>query len=175
MKRSLLTLRPCWPFEVRGVSVHISFAFSRTMLQWRSNALTRARILRLFRHEISTCVRERTAVWRIESGPVESSCSSTWATSYSLYICQNGSGRGGGSGYVRQLRPWLGEKLSIMNQDIEYEQGVSAAYWILASTIIAYAITGRRCGVYNGRIWRLVSLSLHCCLEQLWRGQIKPV
>lgn len=33
MKRSLLTFLPCWPFANRGVSVHISFAFSRTMLQ----------------------------------------------------------------------------------------------------------------------------------------------
>jgi hypothetical protein len=84
MKRSLFTFRPCWPFAVRGVSVHISFAFSSTMLQWRSNAFTRARILRLFRHEIRTWVRERTAVWRMERGPVVSSCSSTCETSYSL-------------------------------------------------------------------------------------------
>jgi hypothetical protein len=89
MKRSLLTLRPCDPFANRGVSVHISFAFSRTMLQWRSNALTRARILRLLRHDIRTWVRERTAVWRIERGPVVSSCSSTCATSYSLGSSQN--------------------------------------------------------------------------------------
>lgn len=88
MKRSLLTFLPGAPFANRGVSVHISFAFSRTMLQWRSKALTRARILRLFRQEIRTCVRERTAVWRMERGPVVSSCSSTWATSYSLYSCQ---------------------------------------------------------------------------------------
>jgi hypothetical protein len=32
------------------------------MLQWRSNAFTRARILRLFRHNIRTWVRERTAI-----------------------------------------------------------------------------------------------------------------
>jgi len=50
MNRSLLTpFAPPLPF-----SVHISFTFSRTMLQWRSNALTRASSLRLFRHEIST-------------------------------------------------------------------------------------------------------------------------
>ena len=84
MKRSLLTFRPYWPFANRGVSVHISLAFSRTILQWRSKALTRASIFRLFRQEIRTCVRERTAVWRMERGPVVSSCSSTWATSYSL-------------------------------------------------------------------------------------------
>lgn len=33
MKRSLLTFLPYEPFANRGVSVHISFAFSRTMLQ----------------------------------------------------------------------------------------------------------------------------------------------
>ena len=77
MKRSLLTFLPYWPLARRGVSDHISFAFSRIMLQWRSKALTRARILRLFRQEIKTCVRDRTAVWRMESGPVVSSCSST--------------------------------------------------------------------------------------------------
>ena len=33
MKRSLLTFLPGAPFANRGVSVHISFAFSRTMLQ----------------------------------------------------------------------------------------------------------------------------------------------
>lgn len=33
MNLSLLTLRPGWPFASRGVSVHISFAFSSTILQ----------------------------------------------------------------------------------------------------------------------------------------------
>lgn len=84
MKRSLFTGRPFLPSASRGVSVHISLTFSRTMLQWRSNALTRARSLRLLRMEMRTCTCERTAVWRIDSGPAENSCSSSWAISYSL-------------------------------------------------------------------------------------------
>merc|ERR1719223_913793 len=54
MKRSLFTglaffFPPC------GTSVHISRTFSSTMLEWQSNAFTRAKILRLFRQLISTC------------------------------------------------------------------------------------------------------------------------
>jgi hypothetical protein len=59
--------------------------FSRTMLQWRSKAFTRASSLRLLRSEMSTCECDRTAVWRTERGPDENSCSSSWATSYSLF------------------------------------------------------------------------------------------
>ena len=56
MKRSLLTgFGRAWPFCERGTSVHISCTDSSTMLQWRSNALTRARSLRLLRHAIRTC------------------------------------------------------------------------------------------------------------------------
>lgn len=82
MKRSLLTPFPLPPF---GFSVHISFTFSRTMLQCRSKAFTRASSLRLFRQEIRTWVWERVAVWRMESGPDVSSCSSTSEISYSLF------------------------------------------------------------------------------------------
>ena len=84
MKRSLFTALPFFPPAVRGVSVHISLTFSSTMLQWRSKALTRASSFRLLRTEMSTCVWERTAVWRMERGPAENSCSSSWAISYSL-------------------------------------------------------------------------------------------
>jgi hypothetical protein len=79
--RSLFTPLPLLPL---GFSVHISFTFSRTMLQCRSKALTRARSLRLLRQEIRTWVCVRVAVCRRDSGPAVSSCSSTWATSYSL-------------------------------------------------------------------------------------------
>merc|ERR1711908_135422 len=42
MYRSLFTgLAFFAPFPAFGTSVHISFTFSRTMLQWRSNALIR--------------------------------------------------------------------------------------------------------------------------------------
>ena len=69
MNLSLLT-----PFALPlPFSVHISFTFSSTMLQCRSKALTRARSLRLFRHEMRTCVCVRVAVMRMESGPVDNS------------------------------------------------------------------------------------------------------
>lgn len=85
MKRSLLTPLPLAPL---GFSVHISLTFSRTMLQCRSKALTRANSLRLFRQEIRTWVCVRVAVWRRDRGPAVSSCSSTRATSYSLLGCK---------------------------------------------------------------------------------------
>lgn len=62
MNLSLFTGLPGLPLASLGFSVHISLTFSRTMLQWRSKALTRARSLRLLRHEIRTWVCERTAV-----------------------------------------------------------------------------------------------------------------
>lgn len=80
-KRSLFTPLPLLPL---GFSVHISFTFSSTILQCRSKALTRAKSLRLFRHEIRTWVWVRVAVCRSDSGPAVSSCSSTRAISYSL-------------------------------------------------------------------------------------------
>jgi hypothetical protein len=80
MKRSLLTPRP----PALLFSVHISLTFSSTILQWRSKALTRASSLRLLRHEIRTCVCVRVAVWRMDRGPVDSSCASSTPISYSL-------------------------------------------------------------------------------------------
>lgn len=80
--RSLFTPLPLLPL---GFSVHISFTFSNTMLQCRSNALTRASSFRLLRQEIRTWVCVRVAVCRSERGPAVSSCSSTRATSYSLW------------------------------------------------------------------------------------------
>jgi hypothetical protein len=80
MKRSLLTPRP----PALLFSVHISLTFSSTILQWRSKALTRASSLRLLRHEIKTCVCVRVAVWRMDRGPVDSSCASSTPISYSL-------------------------------------------------------------------------------------------
>lgn len=69
MNLSLLTGRPFFPSLNLGVSVHISFTFSRTMLQCLSKAFTRASSLRLFRQEMRTCVWLRTAVWSRDSGP----------------------------------------------------------------------------------------------------------
>src|SRR5436190_21879346 len=79
--RSLFTPFPLPPL---GFSVHISFTFSSTMLQCRSNALTLASNLRLFRHDIKTWVCDRVAVWRMDNGPDVSSCSSKTEISYSL-------------------------------------------------------------------------------------------
>jgi hypothetical protein len=58
----------------RRTSVHISFTFSSTILQCRSNALTRPSSLRLLRQLISTCGQGRrchrnTRAGRSESGP----------------------------------------------------------------------------------------------------------
>lgn len=56
IKRSLFTgLDFFFPFPGRGTSVHISFTFSNTMLQWRSNALTLAKSFLLLRQLIRTC------------------------------------------------------------------------------------------------------------------------
>lgn len=85
IKRSLLTTRPFLPSAVRGVSLHISFTFSSTMLQWRSNAFTRPSNFRLLRHEIRTCVCCRTAVCSSESGPEVNSWVSRREISYSLF------------------------------------------------------------------------------------------
>jgi hypothetical protein len=86
INRSLLTGRPFLPALFLGVSVHISFTFSRTILQCLSKAFTRASNLRLFLHEIRTCACDRTAVCRIESGPEVNSCSSSCAISNSLSV-----------------------------------------------------------------------------------------
>lgn len=81
----LINLSLLTPLELPfGFSVHISFTFSKTMLQWRSNALTRASSFRLFRHDIRTWVCVRVAVMRMDSGPVDNSCASSRETSYSL-------------------------------------------------------------------------------------------
>jgi hypothetical protein len=84
INRSLLTGLPFLPALVLGISVHISFTFSNTILQCLSKAFTRASSFRLLRQEISTWVCDRTAVWRMERGPDVNSCSSSCAISNSL-------------------------------------------------------------------------------------------
>jgi hypothetical protein len=84
MKRSRLMGLPFLPSAFLGTSLHISFTFSSTMLQWRSKALTRASSLRLLRVEMRTWVWLRTAVWRSESGPEVNSWVSRRESSYSL-------------------------------------------------------------------------------------------
>merc|ERR1719436_549963 len=85
MKRSLFTglaffLLPC------GTSVHISRTFSRTMLEWRSKALTRARIFLLFRQLMSTCELSFTHFCSTESGPTSKlSLSSGFASSIAVH------------------------------------------------------------------------------------------
>ena len=54
MNLSLLTGLPFLPPDILGVSVHISFTFSNTMLQCLSKAFTLANSFRLLRHEIRT-------------------------------------------------------------------------------------------------------------------------
>jgi hypothetical protein len=87
INRSLFTGLPFFPPANLGVSVHISFTFSNTILQCLSNAFTRASSLRLLRQEMRTWVCDRTAVWRMDSGPLVNSCCSSSAISYSLMRC----------------------------------------------------------------------------------------
>lgn len=83
MKRSLFTGFTFFlPLPVRGSSVHISFTFSSTILQWRSNAFTRPSNFLLFRQLISTCVLFFTDWVSTDSGPVLNS-SSSWRASSS--------------------------------------------------------------------------------------------
>lgn len=112
MKRSLLTPLPFFPWLFLGNSVHISLTFSRTMLQCLSNAFTRARSLRLLRHEMTTWLWLRTAVCRIERGPAVNSCSSTRAISYSLPESQSSDGKGIGVGDLRELAARLLQKVA---------------------------------------------------------------
>lgn len=126
MNLSLLTGLPFFPPAVRGISVHISFTFSSTILQCRSKAFTLAKSLRLLRQEISTWVCDRTAVCRIESGPEVNSCSSSNETSYSLGVFQHQQTSAEceksvtpivqiqGSIHVRELRSCLAQKISLL-------------------------------------------------------------
>merc|ERR1712038_1123082 len=78
MYRSLLTGFAFFvPFPVFGSSVHISFTFSRTILQCRSKALTRPNNFLLFLQFMRTCVLLRTDSVRIDNGPVLNSSSSS--------------------------------------------------------------------------------------------------
>lgn len=83
MNRSLLTgLAFFLPLPRRGCSVHISLTFSSTMLQWRSNALTRPSSFLLLRQLTNTWVLFFTDWVRTESGPVlNSSSSRAWSSS----------------------------------------------------------------------------------------------
>lgn len=73
---SLLTGFAFFPFPLFGVSVHISLQFSKTMLQWRSNARTLANIFLLFRQLINTWVLSLTDWVSTDRGPVLNSSSS---------------------------------------------------------------------------------------------------
>ena len=81
MKRSLLTGLDFLATPPLGCSVHISLTFSSTMLQCRSNALTRPSSFLLFLQLISTCVLLFTLCVSTDSGPVENSSSSLLALS----------------------------------------------------------------------------------------------
>merc|ERR1719218_591696 len=74
-------------FPPCGISVHISRTFSRTMLQWRSNALTRAKILRLLRQLMSTCELSFTHFWSTDKGPTSKlSLSSGFSSPMLIYV-----------------------------------------------------------------------------------------
>lgn len=63
------------PFPCLGTSVHISWTFSNTMLQWRSNAFTRPRSFLLLRQLINTGVFCLTLCMSTDNGPVLKSSS----------------------------------------------------------------------------------------------------
>ena len=81
MYLSLLTGFAFFPFPDLGVSVHISFTFSKTMLQCLSKAFTLASSFLLFRQLISTWVLFFTDCVKTERGPVLNSSCSLWASS----------------------------------------------------------------------------------------------
>ena len=81
MKRSLFTGFDFFVAVPLGVSVHISFTFSRTMLQCLSKALTRPSSFLLFLQLMSTCVLLFTLCVSTDRGPVENSSSSVFALS----------------------------------------------------------------------------------------------
>lgn len=96
MNRSLFTGAAFLaPFPVFGTSLQISLTFSRTMLQWRSNALTRPRSFRLFLQLIKTCEFVLTLCVKTDNGPVWNSCSSDWSAYW---------GEGGVEGGKRKVR-----------------------------------------------------------------------
>lgn len=96
MKRSLFTGFTFFlPLPVRGISVHISLTFSRTMLQWRSKAFTRPKSFLLLRQLIKTWVLFLTDCVRTDNGPVLNSSSSCLA---------NSSGVNSDLGFTRALR-----------------------------------------------------------------------
>ena len=77
-----------FPWDPLGTSVHISKTFSSTIFMWRSNALTLARILRLLRRAISTCVLALTALKSSEKGPYEKVSSGViFCFSSSILLC----------------------------------------------------------------------------------------
>lgn len=75
---SLLTLLPFFPLAFLVVSVHNSLTFSKTILQCRSNAFTRATNLWLFRREMITGALVSTAFLRRDIGPLAISYSSSF-------------------------------------------------------------------------------------------------
>ncbi len=77
----LIRTLPNIPLPVLGSSVHISFTFSRTILQWRSKAFTLPRSFLLLRQLMSTWVLLRTDSVRTERGPVLNSSSSRFSSS----------------------------------------------------------------------------------------------
>ena len=109
MKRSLLTGLDFLATPPLGCSVHISLTFSSTMLQCRSNALTRPSSFLLFLQLMSTCVLLLTLCVSTDSGPVENSSSSLLALSSlspaeARSLCGQGRWR-----TMRRVLRWAGQ------------------------------------------------------------------
>ena len=82
INRSLFTGLRFFPSTFLGISVHISFTFSNTMLQCLLKAFMCARSLRLLRYEVRTWLWMCIAARRIERGLVENSHFSSSAISF---------------------------------------------------------------------------------------------
>ena len=107
IKRSLLTgLAFFLPLPLFGTSVHISFTFSSTILQWRSNAFTRPSSLRLLRQLINTWVLFFTDCVNTDNGPVlNSSSSNFWSSSCDISLF----GFCGAAIFVRLMLWWTND------------------------------------------------------------------
>ena len=111
MNRSLFTGLDFLVALPLGVSVHISLTFSKTMLQWRSKALTRPSSFLLFLQLISTCVLLFTLCVSTDRGPVENSSSSVFALSSFWAARRLPKARGRGVGRGKRGR-WCADRPS---------------------------------------------------------------
>jgi len=73
------------PLPLLGCSVHISWTFSKIILQWRSKAFTLAKSFRLFLQLINICVCSRTLSNKRDRGPFSNCNSSSFSNSSAVF------------------------------------------------------------------------------------------